>query len=399
MPIQVGVVGKPNTGKSTLFAAATLTDVKRAPYPFTTIDPNIGIGYVRVKCVCKEIGVKDNPRNSICIDGWRFIPVELIDVAGLVPEAWKGRGLGNRFLDHLRRASVLIHVIDASGGTDEEGRPVKPGTYDPAHDIEFLERELDMWMFQIISKDWEKISKIMDINKNYEELFKRFSGLEISREKVLEAIERLGLFSKRVINWTQDDILSLIREVRRKAKPIVIAANKADIDIAEDNIKRLQKEFGKRYKIIPTSAESELALRRAAKAGLIKYLPGDSDFEVIGQLTKKQEDALEYIRNNVLQRYGSTGVQQVINTAVLDELGMIAVFPVENDTKFTDHKGNVLPDVYLVPKDTTAKEFAYKIHTDLGEKFAFAIDALTKKRISAEEKLYHRMVIKIITSR
>lgn len=399
MPIQVGIVGKPNTGKSTLFAAATLADVKRAPYPFTTIDPNIGIGYVRVKCVCKELGVKDNPRNSICIDGWRFVPIELIDVAGLVPEAWKGRGLGNRFLDHLRRASVLIHVIDASGGTDEEGRPVKPGTYDPARDIVFLERELDMWMFQIVSKDWEKISKIIDINKSYEELYKRFSGLEIQRESVLEAIDRLGLFSKRATNWTRDDILALIREVRRKAKPIVIAANKADIDVAEDNIKRLQKEFGTRYKIIPTSAESELALRKAAKAGLIRYLPGDSDFEVVGKLTKRQEEALEYIRNSVLRRYGSTGVQQVINTSVLDELGMIAVFPVENDTKFTDHEGNVLPDVFLVPKNITAKEFAYRIHTDLGEKFAFAIDALTKKRISAEEKLYHRMVIKIVTSR
>ena len=399
MPIQVGIVGKPNTGKSTLFAAATLTDVKRAPYPFTTINPNIGIGYVRIKCVCRELGVKCNPRNSICIDGWRFVPIELIDVAGLVPDAWKGRGLGNRFLDHLRRASVLIHVIDASGSTDIEGRPVKPGTHDPAEDIEFLEREIDMWMYQILAKDWEKISKVMDISKSYEELYKRFSGLEISREQVFQVLEELNLVSKRVTSWRQEDLLRLVREVRKRAKPIVIAANKADMDVAEEYIKKIKRDFGKKYSIVPTSAESELALRKAARAGLIKYIPGDADFEIIGNLTRKQASALEYIREKVLKRYGSTGVQKVINTAVFDNLGMIAVFPVENEHKYTDHKGNVLPDVYLVPKSITAREFAYKIHTDLGERFAFAIDAVKKQRISAEDRLYHRMVIKIVTSR
>ncbi len=399
MPVQLGLVGKPNTGKSTFFSAATLTEVKRAPYPFTTIDPNVGVAHVKIRCVCRELGVKDNPRNSICIEGWRFIPVELIDVAGLVPDAWKGRGLGNRFLDHVRRASALVHVIDASGSTDEEGRPVKPGTYDPLRDVEFLERELDMWMFQLLKKDWDKMAKVMDLKKDYEELYSRFSGLEISREAVLAAIEELGLHAKKTVNWSDEDILSLVRLVRKRAKPIVIAANKADVDPAEDNIKRLKEELKGRYIVVPTSAEAELALKKAAKAGLIRYIPGDSDFEVVGKLTRKQEEALEYIREKVLKRYGSTGVQDALDKTVFDALGMIAVYPVENENKFTDHKGNVLPDVYLLPPGSTARDLAYMIHSDLGERFAFAIDAVTKRRLSADEQLKHRMVVKIVLSR
>ncbi len=87
--IEIGIAGKPNAGKSTFFKAATLADAEIANYPFTTIKPNVGIGYVRVKCVCQELGVKCNE----CIDGWRFIPVKLIDIAGLVPDAHKGGGL------------------------------------------------------------------------------------------------------------------------------------------------------------------------------------------------------------------------------------------------------------------------------------------------------------------
>ncbi len=396
MPVQLGVVGKPNTGKSTFFAAATLIDVKRAPYPFTTINPNIGVGYVKLKCVCKELGVEDNPRNSLCINGWRFAPIELIDVAGLVPGAWEGRGLGNMFLDHLRRASALLHVVDAAGATDEEGRPVKPGSHDPLEDVVFLEREVIMWMFQIIYKDWERISKLIDLQKKYDELYARFSGLGIKPELVQRVIDELGLQSKRAASWSKEDILQLVTATRERSKPIIIVANKADLDPAEDNIKRMIKELGSRYKVIPTSAEAELALKKAARAGLIEYIPGESDFKVIGRLKPEQEKALEYIREKVLKRWGSTGVQKAIDTAVFDVLGMIAVFPVENEKKFTDRQGNVLPDVLIVPGDTTARGLAYIIHTDLGENFVSAIDAKSGRRVGADERLSHRMIIKIV---
>lgn len=397
--IQVGVVGKPNTGKSTFFAAATLLDVKRAPYPFTTIEPNVGVGHVKVRCVCRDLGVVDNPRNSVCIEGWRFVPVELIDVAGLVPGAWQGRGLGNMFLDHVRRAPVLIHVVDASGSTDEEGRVVKPGSHDPVQDVIFFEREFEMWMYQVVSRDWERLSKTIEYTRKFDELYSRFAGLGIKPQVVQQVVEELGLSGKRVTQWSQDDLMSLVREARRASKPILIAANKADLPTAPDNIKRLTEQFKGRYVVVPTSAEAELALRKAAKAGLIKYIPGSSSFEVVGRLTPEQRKALDYIEENVLKRYGSTGVQDALDKAVFELLGMIAVFPVENEKKLTDSKGNVLPDVYLVHRDSTARDLAYEIHTELGEKFAFAIDALTGRRLGSDEKLSHRMIVKIVTAR
>ncbi len=397
---QVGLVGKPNAGKSTFFAAATLMEVKIAPYPFTTIEANKGIAYVRLECVCKEFQVKDNPRNSLCINGWRFAPIELIDVAGLVPDAWKGRGLGNRFLDELRRASVLIHVVDASGSTDAEGNPVKPGSRDPLLDVEFLEREIDMWIYQILSKDWDRTAKLIDVLRSdpAEELAKRLSGLGVTRAHVEKALEDSGLQGKKAASWTQSDLQAFASAVRRYSKPMVIAANKADLDVAEDNIKRLSKELKGKYVVVPTSAEAELALRRAAAKGLIEYLPGDSDFVIKSNVTPKQAKALEYIREKVLKRWGSTGVQEAINRAVFNVLGYVAVFPVENEHKLTDHEGRVLPDVFLMPPGSTARDLAFAIHTELGERFAFAIDVRTKKRLSGDYRLRHRDVLKIVTS-
>ena len=398
---ELGLVGKPNVGKSTFFAAATLMDVKIAPYPFTTIEPNRGVAYVKFKCVCEEFGVQDQPRNSFCVRGWRFAPVELIDVAGLVPGAWQGRGLGNRFLDAVRRAKILIHVVDASGSTDIEGRPVKPGTHDPIEDIEFLENEIDMWIFQILKKDWNKTAKLMSLTGSdpVKELSKRLSGLEIDPRSIERALQRAGLAAKKAVNWKDKDLLAFIKEVRRLSKPIVIAANKIDVDPAPENVERMKKEFKGRYIIVPTSAEAELALRRASAAGLIDYIPGSSEFKMLKELSERQRAALRYIEEKVLDRWGSTGVQEVINKAVFDAGHFIAVFPVENEAKLTDHEGRVLPDVFLLPEGSMAKDLAYAIHTELGEKFIAAIDARTKRKLSSDYTLKHRDVIKIVTSR
>jgi len=399
--VQIGLVGKPNVGKSTFFAAATLVDVKIAPYPFTTIEPNVGIAYVRIPCVCREFNVKDNPRNSMCIEGNRFIPVELVDIAGLVPGAWQGRGLGNQFLDHVRRASVLIHVVDASGSTDEEGRPVKPGTRDPIEDVLFLEKELVMWMYQILKKDWDRIVRMVEYAKKDVRtvLLERLSGLGISEKELLRALQELGLDKKSPGSWTDEDLMRFAEILRELSKPMVIAANKIDIPEAEDNIKRMMREL-KKYKIVPTSAEAELALRRAAQKGLIKYIPGDPDFEIVDKasLRPEQEKALEKIRE-IMRKWGGTGVVQALNTAVFDVLGMVAVFPVADERKLTDTEGNVLPDVYLLPRDSTVIDLARKIHSEIAEKAVCAIDVRTGRKLSLDAKLQHRMVIRIVTRR
>ncbi|MBS7658007.1 MAG: redox-regulated ATPase YchF [Candidatus Bathyarchaeia archaeon] len=396
----VGIVGKPNVGKSTFFSAATLIPVPIANYPFTTIKPNRGVGYVRVKCVCQEFGVKDNPVNSICINGERFIPVELIDCAGLVPDAWKGRGLGNQFLDEIRQANALIHVIDASGGTDEEGRICELGSHNPLNDVQFLEKEIDMWLFQIISRDWSKISKSVETTKIdlSLELAKRLSGLGIKKEQINEALKKCNLNPKEPNKWSENSLLNFIHELRVLTKPMLLAANKADLPTAASNIENIKKQG---YLTIPCSAEAELALRKAAEKNFIKYLPGNSDFEVLNEnaLQQKQKEALNFIKEKVLKVWGSTGVQEAINAAFFKLLKMNVVYPVEDPERLTDKKGNVLPDAYLVPYGTTAKEFAGIIHSELEESFIYAIEVRSKRRVGEDYILKNNDVISIISSR
>ncbi|MGQ9514369.1 MAG: redox-regulated ATPase YchF [Thermoproteota archaeon] len=392
-----GITGKPNVGKSTFFSAATMTMVKIANYPFTTIDPNLGVAYVRKKCVCKELGVKDNPVNSLCTGTDRLIPVQLVDLPGLVPGAHQGRGLGNKFLSEISNSDVLIHVVDASGGTDEEGRSVKPGTHDPMIDINFLEREYEKWMQQIISRDWSKIARqVEQTKKKIDELLAdKLAGLNISREQVAGAIEASGLDADRPVSWNEEALEKLSRELRKIAKPIVTAANKADTEEAIANIENMK---AKGFDVVPTSAESELVLRRAEAKGLIEYIPGDSSFRIKGQLTMEQRRALKLVEEKVLARWGSTGVQTTLNRAYFEVLNMIAVYPVEDPNKMTDHKGNVLPDVYLVPRGTDVRELAYKIHTDLGKRFLYAIDGRTKMRLGEDYILKDNDIVSIVST-
>ena len=396
----VGIVGKPNVGKTTFFVAATLAPAEIAPYPFTTIKPNHGVGYLRVKCVCQEMGVEDEPVNSKCIEGNRFIPVELIDCAGLVPDAWQGRGLGNQFLDEIRRADALIHVVDASGGTDIEGRPCKPGEHDPLEDVRFLEREIAMWMTQILKKDWPKLVRRVEMTgtRLVDELERRLSGLAIKRPHIVEAIKKAELDPNKPGRWGDEGLYRFSDTLRRISKPMLIAANKIDIPAAEENVERL-REAG--YLVVPCCAEAELALRRAAEAGLISYLPGDHDFKVLkpDELRPEQERALKLIRERVLERYGSTGVQEAINAAYFKLLNAITVYPVEDPEKLCDHQGRVLPDAYVVPRGTTARELAYMIHTELGETFIYAIDARTKRRLGEDYVLKDGDIISIVSAK
>ena len=396
----LGVVGKPNTGKSTFFSAATLAPAEIANYPFTTIKPNRGVGYVRTPCVHEEFQVKDNPSNSLCLDGVRLIPVELIDCAGLVPDAWQGRGLGNQFLDEIRRADALIHVVDASGGTDCEGRLCKPGEHDPLEDARFLEREITMWMASILKKDWPKLARTAEAESKdlYTMLEERLSGLAIKRSHILDATKKAGLNADKPTAWSDEDFLRFVDAVRQTSKPMLIVANKIDLPTAEANLERLKKLD---YTVIACCAEAELALRRAAEKQLIDYKPGDCNFKIAQpeKLSESQTKALEIIREKILLKNGSTGVQDAINTAYFKLLSMITVYPVEDVEHLADHKGRVLPDAYLVPYGTTAHQFAYLIHTELGESFIYAVDARGRKRIGEDAVLKDRDVISIVSAK
>jgi ribosome-binding ATPase YchF (GTP1/OBG family) len=396
----LGVVGKPNTGKSTFFSAATLAAAEIANYPFTTIKPNRGVGYVRTPCVHPELKVQDNPNNSLCIDGVRLVPVELIDVAGLVPGAWEGRGLGNQFLDEIFRADALVHIVDASGGTDCEGRVCKPGEHDPLEDVKFLEHEITMWMAAILKKDWAKIARTAEVDKKgiYAPLEERLTGLGIKRHHIFEAVHKAELNADKPTAWSDDDFLKFVDTLRRISKPMLIVANKIDLPTAEANVERLKKLD---YIVIPCSAEAELGLRRAAEKKLIEYKPGDSDFKITQpeKLSPTQIKALEAIKEKILQKKGSTGVQEAINTVYFKLLNMITVYPVEDVEHLSNHNGKVLPDTYLIPQGTTARQFAYIIHTELGESFLYAVDARDKRRIGEEAVLKDRAVISIVSTK
>lgn len=396
----IGIVGKPNTGKSTFFSATTLIPVPIENRPFTTITSNRGIAYVRSKCVCKEFHVEDQPNNSLCIDGIRLIPVELIDCAGLVPDAWQGRGLGNYFLDEIRKADVLIHVVDAAGATDEEGRLCTPGTRDPRKDVDFLDREITMWLAQILKTDWRRMSQTLETTRGdlTEVLYTKLSGLAITKASILESLKTTGLNIDKPLEWRDEDFTRFADELRKQAKPMMIAANKIDLTNAEENITRLRKLA---YPVVPCSAEAELILRRAAQSGLIDYRPGDSTFTITTEegLSNEQRKALDFVMERIVTKWGSTGVQDVMNTAFFTLLKMITVYPVENVEKLCDHNGQVLPDAFLVPYGTTAKQFAYLIHSDLGEGFIYAVDARTKKRLSETYVLQDRDVIKIVSAK
>jgi len=395
---QVGVTGKPNVGKSTFFAASTLAKVEIANYPFTTKTPNVGVGYTKSKEVADEFKVVPQPNNSYSRGGWRFVAVQLVDLPGLVPGAHSGRGLGNQFLTAVSTADALLHVVDASGGTDEEGRPVAAGSHDVMQDVGFLEREYEMWLSEVVSRNWDKVTRRMGTTKIDldQVIYESITNLTKEKAIVEQVLQELEM-PEDPKAWKQDDFQRFASSLRKKTQPVLIVANKADAPEAEDNIKRM-REHG--YDVIPASAEAELVLRRADKAGLVEYVPSAGDFQVkdSSKLTDEQRRALDMLKEKVLSKWGNTGVQQSIDRAMFDLLKMVAVFPVEDPRKLTDGKGRVLPDVYLMNPGSTAKDLAITVHTELGAGFLYAVDARTKIRLPEDYVLKNGDVISVVSA-
>jgi ribosome-binding ATPase YchF (GTP1/OBG family) len=398
MTVMIALAGKPNAGKSTFFKAATLADVEIANYPFTTIKPNLGVSYVRSRCPSAELKIDCTK----CTNGERFTHIELLDVAGLVPEAHKGKGLGNKFLDDMRQAQAVIHVVDASGGTDIEGNVVPIGSHDPLDDIKFLENEITMWMFGILNNNWMKIAKKTGAaggGKPEVALAEQFAGLGIDENMVRTAMLELGVEHKPLVNWTEEDLVKLSDTMRRVSKPLVIAANKADI-APPQFIEKLKGLEAQGYKVIYCSAGYELALRMAAKNNIIDYMPGDKDFTIRdpAKLSAPQKAALDKIKE-FMHKFGGTGVQQCLNTVVFDLLNYIIAYPVEDETHFSDKNGVVFPDAFLVKKGSTARDLAFKVHTQIGESFLFGVNARTKMRLGDKHELENNDIIKIVSTK
>ena len=389
--MQIGLLGKTNVGKSTFFSAVTETPVKIGNFPFTTIEPNIGITYATSRCPCTYFKIKHN--NSLCINGTRLIPIKIIDIAGLVPGAHSGKGLGNKFLDDARRADILIHVVDISGSTDLYGHPISIGNNDPLNDIKFVDEELKQWFKQIMIREWKNLKeKNYSIPKMIDSITYRFSGMSIQKHNIQKLLKKLDLL-KTPNKWNIEDIESFSFHLQKETKPVLIAANKIDLNHNIPLINKISHKY-----VIPCSAITELILRKANKSGIIRYFSGDPDFELLrSSISAQQLDALNKIKYT-LKKITSTGVQFIINKAVFDILHLIVVYPVEDEYHICNKSKIILPDAKLLPHGSTVKDLAYSIHEDMVQGFIGAINVKTKKRIGEDYKLDHGDVIKIIST-
>jgi ribosome-binding ATPase len=395
--MEVGVVGKPNVGKSTFFNALTLLDAPTAPYPFTTLKPNRGVGAVRAPCPHQEKGVSCTPGNARCVDGVRWVPVSLIDVPGLVPGAHEGKGLGHQFLDDLRAADGFLQIVDGSGGTTPDGTPAPLGTSDPAEEVAWLHDELVHWIVEILGRDFERQSRSVELEgKKVEEFLEaRLTGLSIAPSHVSTALRVVGVDREHPSHWTDAQRRALADALLRAAKPRLIVANKCD-KFPRTALDELRERIAP-LRAVPTSAEAELTLRRAARAHLVDYTPGNSSFTLTdaSRLNEAQRRALDEIAT-IEKNWGSTGVQEALEMLVFSELHQIVVYPVEDETHWTDSKGRVLPDAFLVPAGTPARTLAYRVHTDLGEHFIRAIDGRTHRALAGDHPLDPNAVIRIV---
>jgi ribosome-binding ATPase YchF (GTP1/OBG family) len=394
------IVGKTNVGKTTLFNAATLLNAEISNYPFTTKEPNVGTAYVCDVCVCQELGLEDQPNNSACIDGWRYIPVRIVDVPGLLKDAWTGRGLGNRFLSAIGQADALIHVVDASGSVDEEGNISQPGSGNPIQDVMDIEMEIELWISHILDRNKDRIIRESKRSSLDVALTKALTGIKTRVPQVVQALKQAKLEDESFDNWSPKKKLDFSSLLLPIIKPTLIIANKMDLPTADENLEKLT-EYYSHGLVAASSAEAELALRRAEKSGLIQYTPGHEKFKVLDEskLNLEQKKAIDYIEQRVIYKFMRTGIQQALNTIAFKLLKTNMVYPVSDETRYSDNHGNTLPDVHLMPNDSTPIDLAKTVHSRLADNYILAIDARTGLRLPKDYKLRHRDTIKIMTQK
>ncbi|MGI0058330.1 MAG: YchF-related putative GTPase [Nitrosotalea sp.] len=401
MPIKIGLLGKTNTGKTTFFNAATLAGGEVSTYPFTTKKPERALGNAITPCVHTEFNIKDNPQNSKCTDGWRFIPIELIDLPGLIKDAWAGKGLGNQFLSVATQSDAILHVVDVSGSIDAAGRIAEVGSGDPIADVSDIEEELIMWYLKLLEGNRDKISKlIQSATEPIIAITDVFRGIGVKEAHVKEALKTTGLEDKHFENFDMHDSKKFAAYLRKISKPTLIVANKIDVPGAEKNFDRLREKYVDTI-VIPASTDSELSLRKAEKKGLIKYVPGSEQFDILHkeQLTKKQLEALDFITQGILGEYMRTGVQFAINVTVFKLLKMNSIYPVANPENFSDKKGRVLPDLLLLKDGATVEDLAKEIHTDLTKGLLYAKDVRYGVRLPVNYQLRDRDVVSLVSAK
>jgi len=400
MPIKIGLIGKTNTGKTTFFNSSTLSSDEISTYPFTTKKSSISIGHAITLCVHSEFNVEDNPINSKCNDGWRYIPIELIDLPGLIKDAWKGKGLGNQFLSIASQSDALLHIVDASGGIDSSGRITEVGTGDPVSDFADIEEELNMWYQKILEGNRDKLQKMVESdNDQINALTELYQGMGVKKIHVKETLKTTKLEDKNIENYDINDSKKFATQLRRISKPTLIVANKIDIKGAAKNFQRLRERYNDMI-VVPASADSELSLRRAEQKELIKYSPGSEQFDILraDDLNEKQKNALNFIQSDIMGEYMHTGVQFAINITVFKLLKMNSIYPVATPENLSDKKGRILPDLILLKDGSTVIDLAKEIHSDLIKGLLYAKDLRYNLRVPTNYQLRDRDVISLVNA-
>lgn len=400
MPIKLGLIGKTNTGKTTFYNAATLSSEEISSYPFTTKKPVSGTAHAITLCVHPEFKIQDNPNNSKCVEGWRYMPVELIDLPGLIKDAWKGKGLGNQFLSIAAQSDALLHVVDASGGIDSSGKISEVGSGDPISDFADIEEELIMWYHKILEGNRDKVSKLIRTGSGIvDAITDLYRGIGVNKIHVKDALVAVGLEEKEFDDFNMVDSKKLAAYIRKISKPTLIVANKIDVEGADKNFSRLRERYNDSI-IIPVSGDSEFSLRRAEQKGLIKYSPGSEQFEIIKseELNEKQTNALNFIKKGIMGEYMRTGVQFAINVAVFKLLKMNSIYPVADEKHMADKKGRVLPDVILLKAGATIADLAKEIHTDLTKGLLYGKDLRYNLRLPVDYQLRDRDVVSLVSA-
>ncbi|CAI5760174.1 unnamed protein product [Candida verbasci] len=389
--VVIGLVGKPSSGKSTTLNSLTDANAKVGAFPFTTIDPNKATGYLEIDCACQRFNLQNKckPNYGYCRNGKRGVPIMLLDVAGLVPNAHLGRGLGNKFLSDLTEADCLIHIVDASGTTDAEGKATRG--YDPLYDIEWLQDEIFRWILGNLKERWGSVVRkhIGTKSTTLETLRQQLGGYSANKQMVGKALDLIPNLPP-LQDWNSDIIEKVVKAFMEIKFPTVLALNKMDHPDSDKNVSKIILKYPK-SKAILTSSITEVFLRKLANQNYIKYdsgtefidtkedLPDDPDLK---DLDEKLKNRIENIRDLVLYRFGSTGVVQLLQAAA-DLLHLIPVYPVRNIHNFTGNSNDyVFRDCILVKRGTTVIQVARKI---MGDVTIAAIEGVGGVKIGEED--------------
>ena len=331
-------------------------------FSFTTIDPQRAIGYLPIDCACARYGLsaRCKPNYGSCVDGARGVPIELLDVAGLVPGAHQGKGLGNKFLDDLRHADALIHVVDVSGTTDAEGKETRG--YDPTHDIVWLRAEIVSWIEGNLVERWGAIKRRHVATKAtaLDTLTAQLSGYGANASHVGRALAALGKATP-LETWDPITVRALVSAFVDVKFPTVLALNKIDHPDADAHVARIAR-LHPPANVVLTSSIAEVFLRRLKKQGFVRYVEGsdvvetredliadgDPDGGGLKEADERLRTRIENLRDMVLFRFGGTGVGRALRRAA-ELLGVVPVFPVKNAHAFPVRPGGGSGGVPLGP--------------------------------------------------